>query len=111
MRTDFLDKSIATCSGNADFYCPSSTLTRSALNQGQNGNSSTVELEIADLNTLSGSNHAFDDIGGSIASNSGGTDSLTNYFDFGLPFFFGRNVFILFDGAKVGSIAGPANAY
>jgi hypothetical protein len=107
----FVDNSIPTCSGNADFYCPSSTLTLSAVNQGQNGNSSIVGVKIADLNTLSGSNHAFDDIGGSAASSTGGTDSLKNYFDFGLPFFFGRSVFILFDGAKTGSIAGPANAY
>lgn len=107
----FVDNSIPTCSGNAEFYCPSSTLTLSAVNQGQNGNTSIVGVEIADLNTLSSSNHAFDDVGGSAASASGGTDSLSNYFDFGLPFFFGRSVFILLDGAKAGSIAGPADAY
>jgi Protein of unknown function (DUF3443) len=106
----FPDKSIPTCSGNAGFYCPASTLTLSAVNLGQNGSSSTVPVEIANLNVLSSSNHAFDDIGGSTAT-SGATDSLNNSFDFGLPFFFGRSVFILFDGATTGSIEGPADAY
>jgi hypothetical protein len=107
----FPDESIPACSGNAAFYCPSSTLILSASTQGQNGNGSTVEVQIADLSTFSSSDYAFDDIGGPTASSSGGTDFLNDYFDFGLPFFFGRSVFILFDGAMTGSIAGPAAAY
>jgi hypothetical protein len=106
----FPDASIPTCSGNAEFYCPSSTLTLSAVNQGQNGANSTVGIQIADLNTVSSSIYAFPDIGGPTPSNSG-TDAFSNYFDFGLPFFYGRSVFILFDGATSGSIAGPVNAY
>jgi hypothetical protein len=106
----FPDKSIPTCSGNAGLYCPSSTLTLSAVNLGQNGSSSTVPVKIANPNALSSSNYAFDDIGGPTAS-SGVTDSFNNYFDFGLPFFFGRSVFILFDGATTGSIMGPVYAY
>jgi hypothetical protein len=106
----FPDKSIPTCSANAGLYCPSSTLTLSAVNLGQNGSSSTVPINIADPSAFSSSNYAFDDIGGTTAS-SGVIDSLNNSFDFGLPFFFGRSVFVLFDGATAGGIEGPAFAY
>jgi Protein of unknown function (DUF3443) len=106
----FPDESIPTCSANAAIYCPSSTLTLSAVNLGQNGSSSTVAVNIANPTAFSSSNYAFDDIGGTTA-NSSITDSLNNYFDFGLPFFFGRSVFVLFDGATVGTIEGPAYAY
>jgi hypothetical protein len=106
----FPDESIPTCPGNAEFYCPSSTLTLSAVIHGQGGPNSTVGIQIADLTTLSSSNHAFPDIGGPTPSNTG-TDAFDNYFDFGLPFFYGRSVFILFDGATSGSIAGPVYAY
>jgi hypothetical protein len=91
-------------------YCPSSTLTLSAVNLGQNGSSSTVPINIADPSAFSSSNYAFDDIGGTTAS-GGVIDSLNNSFDFGLPFFFGRSVFVLFDGATAGGIEGPAFAY
>jgi hypothetical protein len=108
----FPDKSIATCSQNAGFYCPASTLTLTAVNQGQNGDSNTVDIQIADASTLSTSNYAFADIGGPAPTPSGGgTDLLEGSFDFGLPFFYGRSVFVLFDGATSGGITGPANAY
>lgn len=106
----FPDESIPTCSASAVFYCPSSTLTLSAVNIGQNGNANTLSVQIANPNALSSSNYAFDDIGGPTAS-SGVTDPFNNYFDFGLPFFFGRSVSILFDGATSGSIEGPVYAY
>ena len=106
----FPDESIPTCPENADFYCPASTRTLSAVNQGQNGVNSTVGIQIADLNALSTSKYAFPDIGGPTPGNSG-TDAFEDYFDFGLPFFYGRSVFILYDGASSGSIRGPAYAY
>jgi Protein of unknown function (DUF3443) len=106
----FPDKSIPTCSANAEFYCPSSTLSLSATNLGQNGASSIVGIQIADLNSLSTSNFALADIGGQAPSDTG-SDVFNNYFDFGLPFFYGRSVFVLFDGATSGSVSGPAYAY
>jgi hypothetical protein len=106
----FADSSLATCSGDAAFYCPPSTVSLSATNQGANGTSSMVSFQIANLNALSSSNFAFDDVGGTAATSTG-TDALNNDFDFGLPFFFGRHVFIAIDGATAGGIQGPFYAY
>jgi hypothetical protein len=66
------------------FYCPTSTENLSATNQGVNGVSNSVGFSIADANTLFTTNDfALGDLGG---PNPGA-------FDWGLPFFFGRNVF------------------
>jgi hypothetical protein len=66
------------------FYCPSTTENLSAGNQGVNGSSGTVNFSIGDAATLFDSNdYVFGDLGG----------SASNYFDWGLPFFYGRNVY------------------
>jgi hypothetical protein len=106
----FADSTLATCSGNADFYCPPSTVTLSATNQGANGAMSNVSFLVANLNALSNTNFAFNDVAGTAATSTG-TDMLSNDFDFGLPFFFGRNVFVAIDGQVAGGTAGPYYAY
>lgn len=71
-------------SGASGFYCPSTTENLSASNQGVNGSSGTVNFSIADAATLFDSNnYVFSDLGG----------AASGYFDWGLPFFYGRNVF------------------
>jgi Protein of unknown function (DUF3443) len=106
----YFASSLPTCASNAQFYCPTSTTTLTATNQGGNGVTSMVQLQIADLNNLASTNFAFDDVGGTAAT-SAGTDTLNNDFDFGLPFFFGRNVFFAIDGALAAGTAGPYYAY
>lgn len=78
------------------FYCPSSTVTLSATNQGSNGTSSTVSFQIANLNNISESNFAINDVGAIAASIPG----LGPYFDWGLPFFYGRTVFTAIEGTN-----------
>jgi hypothetical protein len=104
----FDDSSIPACPSGSGFYCPSSTLSFSATNQGQNGLSSTASFQIADLNGLSNANFALDDVGGQTSDviGLGG-----NYFDWGLPFFYGRAVFTAFEGRSAGSSVGPYYAY
>jgi hypothetical protein len=106
----FPDSSLPTCSGDAAFYCPASTVTLSATNQGANGTSSMVMFQVANLNALSASNFAFNDVGGTAATSTG-TDMLSNDFDFGIPFFYGRNFFVAIDGAVAGGTQGPFYAY
>jgi hypothetical protein len=89
----FQDSSISACS-HSTTYCPSSPLKLSAVATGQNGNSSTINFEIA---TPSLPSYAFNDLG---AKNSSPDE-----FDLGLPFFFGRSVFVAIQGA--GTPAGP----
>jgi hypothetical protein len=87
---------VATCSGSTGFYCPVSgtqaiNLACSATNSGSNNSSGTVNFTVANLNALPGSSDAFNNIAGPNTpppSSSGPTG-----FDWGLPFFFGRNVY------------------
>jgi hypothetical protein len=99
---------ITDCAGNeSGFYCPSSTLSLSATNQGANGASGTVNFSIANAQALfsNASDHAFNNLGGPTPSSS------VNYFDWGLPFFFGRNVFTAIEGAITPGGKGPYWAY
>jgi len=92
------------CSG---FYCPSTTENLSATNKGANGASGTVKFSIANAQTLfaNASDHAFNDLGGpAFGSNP-------DYFDWGLPFFFGRNVFTAIEGKSTPGGTGPYWAY
>ncbi|MGV2288311.1 DUF3443 family protein [Trinickia sp. YCB016] len=80
------DSAMTTCS-NSSFYCPSSTLSRSATAQNFDGTggSATLTLSIANASSLFATNNfAYNNLGGSIG---------INVLDIGLPFFFGRSVF------------------
>jgi len=84
----FPDASIAQCGSSSEapgFYCPSSTDSLSATNQGVNGSSGTVDFSVANALTLFDSDdNAFSELGG----------TFSGAFDWGLPFFFGRNVYV-----------------
>jgi hypothetical protein len=109
----FLDSSLTgltNCPNNSDapgFYCPANSQNFTATNQGSNGASGTVSFSIASAVTL------FANQGENAFSNLGGPsgNSAPFYFDFGLPFFFGRNVFVAIDGASTPGGVGPYWAY
>ena len=88
-------------SPNASWYCPNpSPKNFMATNQGANGTNAPVSFSIENAVTLfNGSNTAFSTLGG---PNPGA-------FDWGLPFFYGRNVFFAIQG--LGTPAGPYVAY
>ncbi len=89
------------CNNSQGFYCPPSTVNFSATNQGTNNAMNTVNFSIANLDSLPAANFAFDDIGG---PNPGS-------FDWGLPFFFGRNVYTGIEGQNSPGGIGPYFAY
>jgi Protein of unknown function (DUF3443) len=107
----FLDSGLTglTDCGNSapGFYCPATTQNFKATNQGSNGTSGTVSFSIANAETLftNQSDFAFGDLGG-VSSNSA-----PFYFDWGLPFFFGQNVFVAIEGASTPGGTGPYWAY
>jgi hypothetical protein len=109
----FPDSTITVCPNTqanpqaSDFYCPASPLMLTALNQGGNGAMSTVPFEIISLNSLDGNFYALPTVGGPAAANA----TLGSYFDWGLPFFYGRPVYAAIDGMTAGSAIGPYNAY
>ena len=88
---------------DSNYYCPATTKFLSAVNTGTNGSpSGTAAFEIGNYeNLIAGPNNVFSELG------SYGAGS----FDWGLPFFFGRNVFIGIEGASSSLGTGPYWAY
>jgi Protein of unknown function (DUF3443) len=88
---------------NDSWYCPvTSPDNLSAMNQGANGNNGTVNFSIEDASTLfNGNNTAFSTLGG----------PNPNAFDWGLGFFFGRNVFTAIENMSTPGGPGPYYAY
>jgi len=89
-------------SPESGFYCASSPVSLTATNNSGNGSgaTSTVNFTIANANQLFSNSADF------VFPTLGGPNP--NTFDWGLPFFFGRNVFVAFE-APAGS--GPYWAY
>jgi Protein of unknown function (DUF3443) len=104
---------ITTCpSPDASFYCPGAPNTSAlnlrnltATNFDTLGDQSTVNFGIANaqylFTTNGGTNFAFNDLGG----------PNTGSFDWGLPFFFGRNVFTAIENKNTPAGVGPYFAY
>lgn len=96
----FNDFSLPSC---GDFYCPpGAPLTLTATNTSATGTSGTVTFtldSVAAIRTDAGAAHI------------GGTNGLPDSFDWGLPFFFGRSVFVARSGAATPAGPGPYWAY
>jgi hypothetical protein len=100
----FFPSTIKTCTGNT-FYCPDTNLTCSAVNVGANSRQSTINFNIQSLEALPSASNAFNDIGG---TNNPPSDSSTPAgFDWGLPFFFGRNVYTGMEQVQNSSLVQP----
>ncbi len=107
----FSDSSITICRTATAFYCPYSTLTLSATIQGQNGNAVSVPFQIANIlniNHMYPNDYAIDEVGGTSATIAG---LGSGYFDWGLPFFYGRSVYAAIEGRTAGGTPGPYYAY
>jgi hypothetical protein len=78
---------------------------------GQTGASAAAPVTIQNAEPLlSGSYSVLPDIGGN-PSSLNVTNAYPTSFDFGLPFFYGRNIFTAIEGKTVGTTAGPFYAY
>jgi hypothetical protein len=69
-----------------------------------NGARATVNFSVANADTLVTSNPGF-----VVFGNLGATELTATSFDWGLPFFFGRNVYTAIEGA--GTPGGPTGPY
>jgi hypothetical protein len=91
-------------SSNSAWFCPSSVTTLSATNRGASAGSpsSDVFFQIGNLTSLVGSsNWVFSNIGG----------AAPNLFDWGLPFYLGRNIYVGINGQASSLGTGPYFAY
>ncbi len=111
----FTDSSINPCSkssGDKGFYCPNSTLDLSATIASCEGCASdtsiTVGFEVANPADLDAEGTAFNDLAGGLGS---GFPTEPGIFDWGLPFFFGRNVFTAIYPANTPAGEGPYYAF
>jgi len=98
--------SVAACSGQLNgFYCPSSTLSFTATQVGVNSTAQEVIAFTAanadNLLATSNPNVVFNDLTGNLSSD----------FDWGLPFFLGRSIFVGFEGKTSSSGTGPYWVY
>ncbi len=100
----FPDSSLTTCtnSGFTDFYCPSSTTSLTGEMQLASG-TSTVDFVVASAEQISDADFVYPGLAG--------TNPMTDSFDWGLPFFFGRRVAVAIYGATTSAGTGPYIAY
>jgi hypothetical protein len=106
----FDDNTLAVCSNltlTPGFYCPPSSQGLSAVIQAAtNGNSANINFTVAnahDLVTGAPTANAF--------RNLAGPFGLSGYFDWGLPFFFGRKVFTAIEQRSTPGGVGPYVAF
>ncbi len=111
----FPSTSIPTCTDNASFYCPvtasgvKTSVSQSVIVSGTNAASSTVTFNVDNADQLfATTSTAFPGLAGPSGTLLNGS---TGVFDFGLPFFFGRNVYVLVEGSTAGGVTGPAIAF
>jgi hypothetical protein len=101
----FFPSSIPVCSGG-DFYCPSSTENLSATNARYAGTpTGTVNFSVANADDLFNDNPT-----ATVFSQLAGPSTIDS-FDWGLPFFYGRNVYTAIYGASTPGGTGPYWAY
>lgn len=101
----FHDATIPICPNIAGAYCPPSTLSLSATNNGVNQVSQMVNFQVANAASLANTgNAAFNNLGGP-------DTALPGDFDWGLPFFFGRTVYTGISGRGSVLGIGPYWAY
>jgi hypothetical protein len=95
---------IPICNDATFWYCPTTTLSLSATNQGfGNGASGTINFTVGNADTLTANLN--DGVANGLAGPNPGM------FDWGLPFFFGRTVYTAIEGQNTPGGAGPYWAY
>jgi hypothetical protein len=116
----FPDSSITVCATSSHapgFFCPGTTLSLSATLIGANNVSATNNFSVADANSLFTNATTTIAAAASLAapSNSvsadGSTFNGTETFDWGLPFYFGRNVYTAIETKNTSAGAGPYFAF
>jgi Protein of unknown function (DUF3443) len=102
------DTTLTLCAdtANSNYYCPTATLNRTAAVISTSSAAVAVPFSVASADSLltgSGSLLAF--------NNLAGKGSMPGTFDWGMPFFYGRNVYFALQGKLTTVAAGPYIAF
>ncbi len=100
----FTDSGITMCTGSGltTFYCPAQPLSLQAKVTGANNTgTATVSFTVANASMLPNTSIASSSLGATPPASYG-----SNAFVWGLPFFFGRTVFIAYPGASISGSGG-----
>jgi hypothetical protein len=108
----FVDTTITPCTGDyMGYYCPASPLALSPTIQGTNGASASAAFTLYNAATALATNNS---VTPGLGANPDVLNILNGYpnsFDFGLPFYFGRNVYTAIEGRVAGGATGPYVAF
>lgn len=99
----FHDAGLPLCSGSTpSWYCPAALTELSAVITGSDGVNSKTRFFFIDnaFGLFLTGNSAFSDLGGDLGEGSG-------LFDWGLPFFFGRQIFVGIAGQSISGVSEP----
>jgi hypothetical protein len=102
----FLDSNttgLPICTDATFWYCPTTTQNLSATNRGSNGASGSINFVVGNADSLTAN------LSTGVANGLAGPNAGT--FDWGLPFFFGRNVYTAIEGKNTPGGTGPYWAY
>jgi len=109
----FVDTSLPPCTNQnfTGYYCPNSPLPLTATIQGLNNTTASAPFTLSNAQTQLSTN--FSVLPG-VGANPNLLSNITpfpNSFDFGLPFFYGRNIYTALEGRSAGGVVGPYFAY
>jgi len=108
----FIDSTIAECTetGFEGYYCPETDLNLTPTIEGQNGVTASGAFTLENAQTVFTNNYP---VAPGIGANPNtlSFQPYPNSFDFGLTFFYGRNVYTAIEGRTAGSATGPYFAY
>jgi hypothetical protein len=115
----FPDSTIHVCDSTThapNFYCPGATLNLSGTLVGVNGVTSSINFSVDDANNLFSTNATVAAASGLAApstsvSADGSTFNGAQTFDWGLPFYFGRNVYTVIETKNTSAGVGPYFAF
>jgi hypothetical protein len=111
----FSTAGIAVCPDAAFFYCPvtgsavATSVTETAVINGTNARAATITFTVNNADQLFRSNNTV--FPGLAGPNGTLLNGIGGAFDWGLPFFFGRNVYVLIEGSTLNGVAAPAIAF
>jgi hypothetical protein len=109
----FVDSNIALCTQTSfnGYYCPATPLSLNPTLQGTNGVTASAAFTLYNAQTQFAGENA---VAPGVGANPTAEDLKNAYptsFDFGLPFFYGRNVYTAIEGRTAGAAVGPYIAY